>query len=146
MGVNAVRIIAAAVVFTIIAQIIHSIGAMLSMQFYLEPAYFSVWSPIMMPSGGAPGAAFYLGSIGLGFAGALLFVTVYSLLKDALKQKSLAVKGAEFGFLVFLVGALPGYFAMVLLINLPGALLAFWAVESIAIYLVAGAATGIIAK
>ena len=43
-----------------------------------------------------------------------------------------------YGFLVFLVGAIPGYLATYLLINLPPRLIALWAVESLIIYSLGG--------
>jgi hypothetical protein len=43
-----------------------------------------------------------------------------------------------YGFLVFLVGAIPGYFALYLLINLPTVLIALWAVESLILCLIGG--------
>ena len=48
---------------TIVSQIIHSIEAFATMDFYLDPNYFGVWSKIMMPGPGPPPAEFYYYSI-----------------------------------------------------------------------------------
>lgn len=136
------RFLGASVIYVIVAQVIHAIFAFASMKYYLMPEYFPVWSRIMMPGEGAPPASFYYYSLGFGLISAMLFVLVYWILKSALPGKTLAKKGLIYGLLIFLVAGIPGYLAMILLINLPLSLIAFWAVESFVIYIINGAIVG----
>ena len=52
------RMIGAGVLFGIIALIVHWIFAYVGMDYYLDPAYFPVWSKLMMPTAGPPPASF----------------------------------------------------------------------------------------
>lgn len=133
MKINAWRVFWAGILFGIIAQIIHSIGAFLSMSYYTMPAYFSVWSKIMMPGPGAPPASFYLYSLLFSIIGGILVALVYGVVKNSVPGKTIAGKGLNYGVLVFLIGGIPGYLTLLLLINLPAALVLYWAVESLVV-------------
>jgi hypothetical protein len=136
------QLVLAAVLYTVIAEIWHTIGAFVGMSYYEDPNYFSVWSKIMMPVAGPPPAEFYFYSWLFGLIGALLFVLVYEILKSGMPGDKPWRKGMTYGFLVFLVGTIPGYLAMVLLINLPCGLIYYWAVESLLVLLTGGAVVG----
>ncbi|MCX5725927.1 MAG: hypothetical protein NT030_01880 [Candidatus Saganbacteria bacterium] len=137
--INVWKAIIAAVVIVIIAQIIHGIGAQVGMGYYLDPAYFSVWSKIMMPEAGPPPASFYYLSILFGFITYLLFAGIYPLLKGSIAGDGAIQKGLIYGIIVFLLGPVAGYLSLYLLINLPLGLILIWGVESFIIYLLAGA-------
>jgi len=136
--INKWKIILSAALFAIIGQIIHSIGAFLSMGYYTMPDYLAVWSKLMMPTAGPPPLSFTLYSLLFGFIGGLLFAIVYALLKFSVPGRTIVKKGLIYGFLVFLVGGIPGYLALILLINLPFLLILLWAIESLVINLLGG--------
>ena len=92
----------------------------------------------MMPSSGQPPAEFYYLSIAFTFIGGLLFTIVYLIIEKGLPGATVIKKGLNYGFLMFLVGGISGYLAMILLINLPMMLLVYWAIEGLIINLICG--------
>lgn len=134
------KTIIAAVVFTIIAQLFHSIFTFIGMDYYLKEAYFSVWSKLMMPTTGPPPLSFTLYSLFFGFISALIYAYVYNWIKGCLEGKTPIEKGLCLGLILFFVGNLPGYLSLVLLINLPLGLIGLWAIEGLLISLVGGIA------
>ncbi len=133
------QVLISAVLFLVIAQIMHTLFAFLMMGYYVDPAYAGVWSKIMMPLSGPPPAEFYYYSIAFGFVSALIYVIVYTKFKSAVPGDSAVRKGVNYGlWIIFLVGTVPGYLAMYLLINLPAGLIAMWAVEMLVIALAGG--------
>ncbi len=127
-----------AVIMAIIAQIVRTGEAFATMNYYLDPNYWPVWSKIMMPGPGAPPAEFYYLSILFALVTWALFGIVYSMLGSAIKEKTPRKKGLVFGGLMFLIGGLPGSMSMYLLFNLPADLIAVWTVTSLVLYLIAG--------
>jgi hypothetical protein len=136
--INTVRLFLAALAYTVFAYILHLIGAVLTIQYYLDPSYFPVWSRLLMPTAGPPPLAFSVYSLILGYVTALLFVFIYLKVRPLLKGKSKVRRGAMYGFGVYLVGGLPGFFMLWLLINLPFLLLVDWAVEGLIANIVGG--------
>lgn len=127
-----------AVAMTILAQIFHTVESILTMGYYLDPAYFQVWSKLMMPVAGPPPASFYIYSIVFALVGWFLFAFAYSKLGAAIKEKTEIRKGLKFGALIFLVAGLPGMLSLYLLINLPAGLIISWMVSSLVLYLAGG--------
>lgn len=123
---------------TVIAQILHTVEAILTMDYYLNPAYLQVWSKIMMPKAGPPPTEFYYFSIAFAFVTWFLFAFAYSKLNSAIKEKSDLKKGLKFGSIIFLVAGIPMSLTFYLLINLPSIILASWLVSSFLLYLVGG--------
>jgi len=138
MKISLWRVLASGVLFAIVAQVLHTVCAFLAMSFYTNPDYFSVWSKIMMPAAGPPPASFYAYSILFGLLSGILFALVYTVIKGGIPVKAIAKKGLFYGFLVFLVGGVPGYLALILLVNLPFALIIIWAAETLVINLLGG--------
>lgn len=139
LKINYKNLLLSAVLFVVLAQIIHSLCAYLGMGYYLEPEYFGVWSKIMMPGPGPPPAEFFYYSLGFGFISAVIYIVVYGILKDSIPGKNAIGKGLIYGFLViWLVGTVPGNLAMYLLINLPPGILVLWALENLIIALGGG--------
>ncbi len=136
-------IIVSAIAIAIVAQVIHTLGAFATMSYYLDPAYFPVWSKIMMPGTGAPPATFFILTLAASFITRLIYAAAYSLLIKSIPGKTTIQKGLNYGLGLFLVSTLPYTLSLVLLINLPIALIVEWATESLAVSLLAGA---IIAK
>lgn len=136
--INAVRLVIAALVYTIFSFIIHFIGAELTIQFYMDSAYFPVWSKLLMPTAGPPPLTFSLYSLVLGFIAALLFAFIYLKVRPLFKGKSRVRMGATYGFGVFLVGGLPGFSMLWLLINLPLLLIVDYAIEALVANIIGG--------
>lgn len=134
---KALKFIIAGIVFAIIAQIIHTVESMLTMSFYTDPAYFAVWSKIMMPGEGAPPTEFYIYSIIFGIIAGIIYAMIYSMINKSIPGKTITNKGLYFGFLLFLVG-IPWSLTMYLLINLPTLLLVAWSITSLVIDLIFG--------
>lgn len=132
------RIIGATILFTILAQVIHSLGAFLSMSYYTNPAYSQLWSKIMMPTAGPPPSQFYIFSIIFGLISAFLFTVVYELVKKCLLKDSKTKAGLLYGFILFLISTIPGSLAMYLLLAVPSSLILFWTFESLIILLFGG--------
>lgn len=130
------RIIIAAIVFAIIAQVMHMIESMLTMDYYMDEAYFGVWSKLMMPTAGPPPTEFYIASIVSGVIIALIYATAYDMLKGILPGKTDFKRGLQYGIMLFLLVQIPGLLGMYLLINLPAMLLVYWAIGSLVILLI----------
>ena len=136
------KIIAASLGFTIFAQIIHGIFALIGMSYYTDPKYFNVWSPIMMSLGApSPSMDFFYMSVGFGFIGAMLFVVVYTILGQSLRG-SHAKRGRDFGAMIFMVATIPGSLSQLLLLNISVDIVALWTFESLIVYLIGGGIVG----
>jgi len=133
----------AAVLFTIIGQIVHTAGAIATMDYYSDSSYYNVWSVFMMPSAGPPPALFYILSLAFGLISAFIYVYAYSVLKKSIPGKGFMKKGISYGALLFLVGTFPGSLMMLLLINLPIMLIIGWTIEG---FIVSLAGCVVIAK
>lgn len=130
----------AAVAFVVIAQVVNTIGAILMMGYYTNPAYFPLWSKLMMPnSNGPPGADFYIVSVFSNFVTGLIFAAAYSLVANNLPGTD-ATKGVNYGIFLFFVVGVPFTLSIKLLFAVPGALLVGWLAESLVTYTIAGAA------
>jgi hypothetical protein len=82
------------------------------------PEYFPVWSKLMMPDMGPPPAIFYTISISVSVGLALLYSTVFHILRTGIPGTGIR-KGLNFGILLFLLSSLPSILGMWMLINLP---------------------------
>lgn len=122
----------------IVAQVIHTIESMLTMSYYTDPAYFTVWSKIMMPTAGPPPTEFYYYSLTFSFITGLFFTVAYTVVEKSVPGNTFVKKGLIYGLLIWLVGGLSGSLAMVLLINLPVDLIAYWTVSGLIVDLMAG--------
>jgi xanthosine utilization system XapX-like protein len=131
------QILLVGILFAIIAQIIHNIGAFLTMSFYTDSNYFSVWSKLMMPTAGPPPLSFMFYGLLFSLITGLLFALVYAVIKKSLPGKTVK-KGLMYGFLIFLVAEIPYSLTTILLINLPMLLILYWAIEALIIYLIMG--------
>jgi hypothetical protein len=143
---NWLRIGLTAVVMTIIAEIVHTVEAVLTMGYYTDPAHFPVWSKIMMPSAGPPPAAFYYYSIAFALVTWAIFGFVYEKLGVSVHEKNLIRNGIRFGALIFLVAGIPSTLTMYLLVNLPVGLLVSWTMSGLILYLIGGVLTAKLIK
>ncbi len=125
--------------YAVASQIIHSIGAFLSMGYYADPELCPLWSKLMMPTcSSPPGLEFFAAALGAIFVAGAIFAYAYSRWAICVEGTSALEKGLNFGFLLFLVAGVTGYLAMLVLLAIPAALLAIWAVEGLLSYLAAG--------
>lgn len=139
--VNYLRVVVAAVFYAVVAQVIHTLGAMVEMPFYMDPNYFQVWSKMMMPSEGAPPASFFAYSVTVAIITGVILAAVFSVVGKALHGTPLR-RGVTYGFIVFLLAGLLGAFSLYMLINLPPMLIVYWTVENLIVFLLSGAAFG----
>lgn len=131
------KILLSGILFAIIAQIIHTIGAFLTMSYYIDANYFAVWSKIMMPAAGPPGWEFYAYAIGFSIITGILLSIVYVAVSCCFSGNAFK-KGMLYGFLLFLAAGIPSALSLYLLISLPLALIINWAVEGLVAYLIGG--------
>lgn len=78
---------AAAAVYTIVAFVVHQIEVMLTMNYYLMPEYFGVWSKVMMPGAGPPPASFMVYSLVFTYIAGVVVGALYDFIKDLLPKK-----------------------------------------------------------
>jgi len=131
-------IVIAAFLFMIIAQVVHTLGSYATMDFYTDPQYFALWSEIMMPDIGPPGIEFFALSVAFNFITAFIFTWFYSLIKGAVPGKMSFMKGINYGLILFLITAFPGFLSMVLLLNIPIVLNVGWMIEALIIDIIGG--------
>ena len=132
------RTLFAGLLYGIFAQIIHSISAFFSLGFYIAPQYRHLWSPIMMSEAGPPPKEFFILSIFFSIVVGVLFSLVYTVIKPSLFGDKNWEKGFSFGVILFLLGGIPGYFSIFLLLAVPYELVWIWAAESLVISLIGG--------
>ena len=125
MAVNCKRIVLGAIAYLVIAQVLHTVSTMLTMNYYLDPNYFTVWSKIMMPIAGPPPMEFYYYSLGFGLIIGIIYSYIYANVKNIMKG-TVIKKGLKYGFAIFLMAGIPSFLSIYLLINLPLGLLVYW--------------------
>jgi hypothetical protein len=131
------KIIVSGIVFATIAQIIHTVESMATMDFYKDPTYSGVWSKVMMPAVGAPPMEFYIYSIIFSLITGIIYALIYTIIGKSITGKTVIMKGLYFGFILFLI-EIPWSLTMYLLINIPTLLLAYWAVSGLIVNLIFG--------
>jgi len=146
MNIKLDRAIISAIVYVIIAQVVHTVGAVATIDLYLDPMYFQVWSKIMMPGTGTPPMSFMYMSLLFGFIGGLIFALFYGFTKSLLPGKESLAKGLYYGTMIFLLAGIPMSLTLTLLINVPTVLIFTWATEALLIYWIAGVTTARIMK
>ena len=140
------RILAVAILYAIVGEIIMSLGAMVDMNYYFDPSYFAVWSKLMMPAAGPPPIEFLYTGIAFQLVTGFLFGLVYAVVKGAVPGKGWKNKGLMYGFLAFLLAGIPTTLMLILLINLPIGLLLSWMLQSLVVYLIMGLAAAKLVK
>ena len=131
-------ILVSAFVFAIVSVVIHTVGAIATMDYYTNPAYFPLWSSLMMPNAGPPGMEFYAVSLSFAFIIGILFAYAYSVMQKGIPGKG-AMKGFNYGILLFMLAGLPTTLMLYELLAIPLGLILSWTLESLAIYLIGGA-------
>jgi len=144
--VKAWRILVAALLFMLVGQIVHTVGAMATMGYYMDERYAAIWSRVMMPKPGPPPVSFHIYSIVFGFIAGIMFAFVYAVVRPSVPGSSAAAKGLVYGLLIFLVAAVPSYLTLFLLINVPPGLLRMWTACDLVVYLIAGMLTAVVER
>jgi hypothetical protein len=122
-----------AIVFTIIGLIVSNATAYLTMSYYKAPAYFEVWSKVMMPEAGPPPMSFFAISIFFSFLTGLILSYLYAFIKELL-PKSYWQKVNCFASIVIGLSFVLFTLTVYLLFNVPLGLLAAWFLSSIVAY------------
>lgn len=139
------KIIFAAVCFTIISFAIHNIGALIDMPVYKDPRFFNLWSKIMMPTAGALPIGFMLLSVLFGLINGFFFSYAYALFSGGISG-GIWQKGMKFGMIVFLLSGFGAFLSMVLTLNFPFILNISWMIQGLLTYLISGITAAIILK
>lgn len=132
------QIVLAAVIFAIVSQVVHSLGAGATMSFYMDPDFFPVWSKLMMPNAGPPPPSFFALSFIFSIVAGIIYAWFFSYATPILAGKNIWTRGLCYGLLLSVITLIPGYMSMALLINLPVALLFAWAAEGLVLNLAGG--------
>jgi hypothetical protein len=111
-------VLIAAVLFTITSQLVIIIESAATMDIYLMPEYFPVWSKLMMPDMGPPPATFFVTSILVSFALALIYAAVFRIVAPGIPGEGIT-RGLSYGLILFFISSAPSLLGMFLLINLP---------------------------
>ena len=135
---NYLKILLAGVLFAVLAQVIHSIGAFFGMPYFTDPDYLCLWSRIMMPGAGNPPVSFYFISISFSIITGLLFSVVYYVLENHIPEKTTVKRGLVFGIMLFAVNVIPIMLSTSLIFNVPSGLVWIWALDGLIIDLLGG--------
>jgi hypothetical protein len=131
------KILLAALIFAVIAQLIHSLAVFIEMPYYLDQNYFSVWSKLMMPTAGPPPASFTYYSLAFNLIIGITLAFVYNLVSKGLPGRGIK-KGLVFGLISATISIVSSSLSFILLVNLPIMLIVYWAIENLIIYLITG--------
>jgi hypothetical protein len=130
-------VLIAAVLFTLSSQIVIMFESAATMDIYLMPEYFPVWSKLMMPDMGPPPATFFAMSVLVSFALALISAAVFWIVSPGIPGEGLT-KGVSYGLILFFISGVPSLFGMLLLINLPAKFFIAGTVSALASSLIGG--------
>ncbi len=111
-------IVIGGILFAAASQVILMGEVMATMDIYMMPEYFPVWSKLMMPDMGPPPAIFYVISISTSVGLALLYSALFHVLQAGIPGTGIR-KGLNYGVVLFLLSSLPSMLGMWMLINLP---------------------------
>ena len=146
------KLVIGAFAYAVIAQVVHALGSIASMQYYTDPALFSMWSKLMMPGNAPPGAEFYIASIAAALIAGAIYTYLYEITRVVFLAKAKKnfkggnpyMPGLKFGALMFLAVSLTGFMTFVLLFAFPLGLQVEWLIEGFAIFMLWGASLGAI--
>jgi hypothetical protein len=130
-----VKTLEVGLVYTIFAFIIRQGEALLTLNYYMDPQYFGVWSKLMMPSAGPPPFSFMITSLVMTFVSGVSLAIIYYYLRDHL-PKNKTQRALYFSDLMiatsFIFFTLPTY----LMFNVPVGLLLSWFISSFIILVI----------
>lgn len=129
------KVLQTAIIYTVVAFIIHQLEALFTIGYYTNPSYFGVWSKLMMPANGAPGASFMITSLVFTFITGISLALIYYYLRDHLPKNRMKRTFYFADLMVatsFIFFTLPVY----LLLNVPVALLVIWFITGFVILVI----------
>ena len=129
------KVLIVSAIYTILAFVIRQIEAVLTLSYYMDPAYFGVWSKLMMPSAGPPPPSFMITSLVFTFVSGVSLTLIYYYLRGHLPENK---KQRIFYFADLMVGTSFIFFTLpaFLMFNVPAGLLISWFVTSFIILLI----------
>ncbi|MFH1222016.1 MAG: hypothetical protein V1492_02935 [Candidatus Micrarchaeota archaeon] len=137
--ISLLRAVLVAVLLAVVSQAVHIAESLLTMNYYLDPTYFAIWSKVMMPVAGPPPAEFFYLSTAFALVTGFIYVWAYKTIEPQIEQNDgWMKKGLHFGVLLFLIGGLPSLFILYLMVNLPLTLLLWWTASGLLIALIDG--------
>lgn len=128
------KVLLGGILFAILATTVHSIESFLTMNYYLIPDYFSVWSKLMMPNAGPPPTSFFITSILFSFLTGIVLAIFYDLIKEKLARTYIQ-KSVCFTAVVVTLATVFFTLPVLLLINIPIGLQVSWFFTSVIIFL-----------
>ena len=133
------KVLYSAVIITVISFVVRQLEVVVTMKYYTDPAFFGVWSKLMMPTAGPPPATFMITSFIFTFITGLSLGLIYYYLKDHLPKD---IKKRIFYFADLMLGTSFVFFTLpvYLMFNVPVGLLVSWFITSF-IILLAGSYT-----
>ncbi len=132
--INWTRVFLSGLVYMVIAFVIHQIEALLTLNYYMDPQYFGLWSNLMMPVAGPPPISFMVTSLVITLVSGISITIVYYYLKDMLPKN---IWKRTFLFADLMVGTSFIFFTLpvYLMFNVPVGLLVSWFFSSFIILL-----------
>ncbi|MFH1453051.1 MAG: hypothetical protein ABIH00_03600 [Armatimonadota bacterium] len=130
------KVFISAIIFAVIDQIVHIIGAHLTMSYYTDPAMAGLWSKVMMSAEGPPPASFFIYSVLLSFLVGFVLAASYDFLRPRLENASFAGKLFTFFFFAASLSVVMGYMPMYLFINIPFLLIVAWFIQTLISYFI----------
>ena len=126
------KVLMAGLAYVVIAFVVHQVEAMLTMDYYIMPEYFSVWSKVMMLRAGPPPMSFMIISLVFSYVTGVTLAAVYDFVKGLLPKKFWP-KVINFSDLI--IGLMVVFFTLpvYLLLNVPLGLLLAWLFSSVII-------------
>jgi hypothetical protein len=123
------RVFKAGFAYLVIATVLQQIEVMFTMSYYKDPAYFGLWSKLMMPTQGPPPLAFFAISLLFTFATGCTLAAVFEFMSPLFGKQ---FWGKVIGFTDIMVGLTIVFslFPIYLLLNVPLGLLGWWLVTS----------------
>ena len=130
------RVLLSGLIYTVIANVVHSLEAILTRSYYSMPDYAGVWSKLLMPHAGQPSPQFLALSLLFGLLVGMFLAFVYVAIQAVLPgppwSRSFSFAGLLIGFELVLY-ILPVY----LLFNVPVTLLVSWTISYSVIFILA---------
>ncbi|HIH18541.1 TPA: hypothetical protein HA225_01040 [Candidatus Micrarchaeota archaeon] len=130
----------AAAAFTVISQVVYTLGAFIDMPYYTDPANAGLWSSLMMPGNGAPGMEYFVTAILASFFTGFIYASAYVAVKKVFREKSYVSTGAKFGLFLFSVSFVTGFIMMQLMFSIPLGLQLSWLVQGLIVSVTGGIA------
>ena len=126
------KVLLAGLLYAVVNMVIQQVSAVLTMGYYLDPQYSSVWSKLMMPKAGPPPVNFFILAFILDLIGGIILALFYNFIKGLFKE-SFWHKVWGFTEISSILLLVLFFFSLYLMINLPLLLLLVWYISSVII-------------